>query len=107
MLLKEIELFPLKESIKDLDRLYAHTKSLDTPKETLEEHLACSIKYFDMINKKKELNKVWPRIYECLKIQSQEEIKFFNELFINAIYIHDIGKININYQFQKMGNNNF
>lgn len=107
MLFENIELFPVKDMIEKIDNLYAHTRENSPHKEKLLEHLNLSINYLTKIFKDKRLGAVWGGLCECLKLYEEEEKQLFDELFLNTIYIHDIGKININYQLQRLSNELF
>lgn len=102
--IEKIELFPLKEKVKNTDTLYAHTKEKQIKKELLEEHLKKTLQYFLFIHKEKHLEIVWEKIIKSLDMQEEEEKKFFYKLLIHTFYLHDIGKMNTGFQSQVMNN---
>ena len=86
---------------------YAHTDKMGKrDKELLIDHMDHTIKYFEMYIDKKELMP----IIKCLIKKSgfdDSEIAIIMDMFVNAIYLHDIGKINPEFQRNKMRNNYF
>ncbi|OON99500.1 MAG: hypothetical protein ATN35_12220 [Epulopiscium sp. Nele67-Bin004] len=87
--------------IKNKEQVYAHT-SETKPKETLEQHLDLTMHYFEKIYNEKNLSSI-----------EENFIKLFNnplmfkELLRSAIYLHDIGKVNVDFQILKMDNKQF
>ncbi|AWZ48418.1 CRISPR-associated helicase/endonuclease Cas3 [Clostridiaceae bacterium 14S0207] len=122
MYFEGIKKFEIKKFIKDPENIYAHInnndefsdldKSTDTHKneniskmETLEEHLDKSLKYLFKVFQCKKLYKVFIKFEKMLcKDFNQHEITLFREMLLNVIYMHDIGKINICFQRNKMKN---
>ena len=103
-MLKEI-----KKQINNSQEIYAHTKE-GKQKETLKEHLDRTIKYYQKIAEKKEINKHIKKLIEktfCFERITTEEKEYIYELFINAIYLHDLGKINPKFQKDKMKNSRY
>jgi len=78
------------------ERYLAHT-----PDETLAEHLDCTKKYLDKIIKKKHLEPLIDALIEHIDNKHSTLIK---EMFYNAIYLHDLGKMNPCFQSKKMQN---
>lgn len=99
----------IKEYINDLEKIYAHTKEGKQP-ETLEEHLNKTIKYYYKIVEKKNLNqhieKLVRQTFDFDRIEIREK-EYIYCLFINAIYLHDLGKINPKFQKDKMKNGRY
>lgn len=82
-------------------------------KELLSEHLSLVMKYFGQINDKFELENLIDIIIDEITETNfsncdKEEIKdFIKELFFCSLYFHDLGKMNVNFQYSKMHNYNF
>ncbi|MDR1461118.1 MAG: CRISPR-associated helicase Cas3' [Campylobacteraceae bacterium] len=74
-----------------------------TPNETLIEHSLRTIEYFKKIKEVKNLDNLLDRLFLNLDNKYFELIK---QMFENAIYLHDIGKINPYFQANKMNNQN-
>lgn len=102
-------LIKIEEQINNEQEIYAHIKTNKQP-ETLREHLDRTIKYYKKISNKKEIDKQIKKLientFENAKITKEEKDYIYN-LFINAIYLHDIGKINPKFQKDKMKNNKY
>jgi CRISPR-associated endonuclease/helicase Cas3 len=78
------------------ERYLAHT-----PNETLSEHLACTKKYLEKIVEDKHLEMLISGLIDCI---DQKHSKLIKEMFYNAIYLHDLGKMNPCFQSKKMNN---
>jgi len=86
---------------------YAHKDQIGTrDKELLIDHMNCTIKYFKIYTEKKGLI---PIIKNLIKKAGFEDSDTFIilDMFVNAIYLHDIGKINPDFQRKKMENKYF
>lgn len=106
MYFDNVKLFNIKEEVDNLDNIYAHLNGED--KEKLTDHMDLAYKYFLHICKKKNLDNVFRNIEEKLLVGlSQEGKEFWKELLCNTIYMHDIGKINCNFQTRKMKNKKY
>jgi CRISPR-associated endonuclease/helicase Cas3 len=81
------------------ERYLAHT-----PNETLIAHSNLTLAYFHKISNAKNLVKIIKVLLGKLDLQNFE---LLNEMFINAIYLHDIGKTNPYFQARKMNNTDF
>lgn len=81
------------------ERYLAHT-----PDETLIAHSNLTLAYFHKISNAKNLAKIIKVLLEKIDLQNFE---LLNEMFINAIYFHDIGKTNPYFQAKKMNNPDF
>ncbi|MDR0408742.1 MAG: CRISPR-associated helicase Cas3' [Campylobacteraceae bacterium] len=75
-----------------------------TPSETLVEHANLTLDYFYKIISAKNLEML---IDNLIKKISAENFKLIKEMFINTIYLHDIGKKNPYFQANKMQNEYF
>ena len=78
------------------DRFLAHP-----PNELLSDHLNLTIKYLEKIVKAKNLKEI---ILDLINKIDSNNKDIIYEMFINAIYLHDIGKVNPNFQAKKMNN---
>ena len=75
-----------------------------TPKETLIEHSNLTLEYLEKISKSKNLETILDALFK--KIDS-ENLELLKEIFVNTIYLHDIGKTNPYFQAKKMSNEYF
>ena len=75
-----------------------------TPKETLIEHSDLTLKYLEKILTDKNLDDI---INDIILVIDKEHNKLIKEMFVNAIYLHDLGKTNPYFQAIKMNNNKF
>ena len=110
MTIKDINIYKLEENFSSLDKMQAHFKEnkqgekIDN--ETLKEHLELTLKYFYKIVEDKKLENIIKNFEdELLKGYSNIVRHLFKELLVNAIYMHDVGKSNPNFQYYKMKNN--
>lgn len=90
--------------------VYAHTgrNGKAKEKETLEEHTAKCKKYFMQMYKQKNLDKVMDAFRETLFLEKTEKsLALFNQMLVNVVVFHDIGKINPEFQRLKMKNDQF
>jgi len=78
------------------DSFLAHT-----PDEKLTEHLECTKKYLEKIILDKNLEEIIDGLIKGIDSKHYELIK---EMFYNAIYLHDLGKMNPCFQTKKMNN---
>lgn len=99
----------LDNCIDQHDKLLAHIKGGN--KESLKEHLDQTKSYLSMLIEVKGLDDILHRLIEVIKIDnnklSEKAKQFIAELFVNGIYLHDLGKMNPNFQVKKMGNEEF
>lgn len=72
-----------------------------TPDETLIEHLECTQKYLEKILNDKNLKVIIRNLVENIDAKNS---KLIEEMFYNAIYLHDLGKMNSCFQWKKMSN---
>ncbi|SHE97663.1 CRISPR-associated helicase/endonuclease Cas3 [Clostridium fallax] len=106
MCFDDIEIFKLENYVDNLNSIYAHKK--DNNLESLKIHLDLTLYYFKKIIKEKGLIKTFNNFENIfLNNYNSRDIEFFEELLINSIYLHDIGKINGSFQFNKMDNNKY
>ena len=93
----DVELFPIEKYILN-EEIYAHTK--DGEFELLKEHMGKSLKYLKFISSEKKLHSPISKFWNG----SEEGKEFYTELWVNMVYLHDIGKINPLFQKIKMKN---
>ncbi len=81
------------------DKYLAHP-----PKESLPEHLGLTLDYLIKIFEVKSLDSIIQSLIDKIDKKHNELIY---EMFMNAIYLHDIGKVNPYFQAKKMNNLSF
>lgn len=102
-----IQKIELQSLIKDAHKIYAHI-SVDKRSETLQKHNSLCIKYLKKIIKKKQLENVLMNVEEKLLGNMSEDGKLlYRDMMYHTIYLHDVGKINCNFQSIKMKNQYF
>jgi CRISPR-associated endonuclease/helicase Cas3 len=82
--------------------IWAHTKE-GKPSETLFEHSKLCLDYYNEYCKAKGIEKIVQGIITACGC-TDEEVKIIYNMFVNAIYLHDIGKINPCYQSRRLNN---
>lgn len=102
----------IEDYIKDLSKYHAHIKKDEEPfTETLLEHMERTHRYLKLLANLKDVEGILDRVLEGLCYNKQPiEVavkKGIKELFYAAIYFHDLGKINPNFQVKKMRNSAF
>lgn len=102
----EKELFSIEKYVKDKEKILAHISDRKNP-ETLLEHSNLTMKYFKKIYEDKNLKIVFDKLTEKFWNQNDTVKELWNEMITNTIYMHDIGKLNINFQIDKMKNKIF
>lgn len=102
------------KSVLENSGIYLAHKTSSKKDETLREHLDCTIKYFNILNEQKGISEVLQRLLNKIRIKKGKEYIISDEaknavkvLFKQAIYYHDIGKINPAFQRLKMKNDKF
>lgn len=107
MYFKGVNIFDIDFHINNLDTIYSHTKE-EGDKEKLKEHMRLTHKYFLKIMEYKNLDLVFKNIENSfLTKEGKLLVDMWKELIINAIYLHDIGKINVNFQYTIMKNERY
>lgn len=102
-----VEKFQLEDFIVNSDKIYAHISEdkKEFRKETLKEHIELSLKYLKKIVEIKRLDNVFINFENALvKDLSDEGRILYREMLMNTIYMHDLGKINCNFQYNRMKN---
>ncbi|MCY6958356.1 CRISPR-associated helicase Cas3' [Clostridium brassicae] len=101
-----IEKVDLDKFIANSNKIYAHI--LNERKERLKEHIDLAVEYLYKIIESKKLDNVFLNFENGLVNElSLKGKNFYREMLLNTIYMHDLGKINCNFQYVKMGNNEF
>jgi CRISPR-associated endonuclease/helicase Cas3 len=100
------DFFNFKHLVIDIDTYLAHLSKDCIVKETLLEHSNLVLEYAFKLIAENELEKNINKIIglSTQKKELRNDIKLF---YLKAIYWHDIGKINENFQIDKMNNNRF
>lgn len=104
---KDINVVNLDGLIIGSENIYAHKKDkpnniINIEYETLKEHSVLTLEYFERLCVEKNLHIVFQNIERA--IVPDKYVALWKELMINAIYLHDIGKINLGFQDKKMKN---
>lgn len=107
-------LYNIDDVVDELDSMYAHiSKDDDTPSEKLKEHLDLVMRQVYLFN---EHNGFFKRVRVLIKdvlnsidlYENNKDVEdFIFKIFLNAIYLHDIGKCSIGFQYKKMNNHHF
>ena len=99
--------FDFKNIIKNHENYLAHIpKSTGLEKESLADHSNLVLDYFLKIVQANQIEKN----IDAILYKISNDVDFLNSiklLYVKAIYWHDIGKINENFQLEKMNNNIF
>ena len=95
-------LYNIDDVVDELDSMYAHiSKDDDTPSEKLKEHLDLVMRQVYLFN---EHNGFFKRVRVLIKdvlnsidlYENNKDVEdFIFKIFLNAIYLHDIGKCSI------------
>ncbi|MCT7618318.1 CRISPR-associated helicase Cas3' [Aliarcobacter butzleri] len=99
--------FDFEKIIKNGEKYLAHLpKEVSLEKETLLSHSNLVLNYFLKLVKHNQIE----NNIDAVLFNVSDNVDFLNSvklLYIKAIYWHDIGKINENFQLEKMGNSKF
>ena len=101
----------LEKRLPDHSKYYAHTHTEKRP-ETLPEHVNLVIDYAFDLMETHGIERVVNRLIEPLSVKEyvNDPVAFGNfvkRLFLNTILFHDYGKINENFQRERMANDRF
>lgn len=102
----EEELFSIEKYVIDEYKILAH-RADGKNSEILTAHLELTMKYFKKIYEDKNLKITFNKLADIFWDQNETVKKFWYEMIVNTIYMHDIGKLNINFQIDKMKNEIF
>ncbi|HAG15344.1 MAG TPA: CRISPR-associated protein [Bacteroidales bacterium] len=91
---------------KDKIDLFAHTHK-NKKFETLHQHINEVRKYFLNLIKVNDIEPIIDKIIDSISIQNDRIKAYIKDLFFLSIVFHDFGKINPNFQSERMQNNLF
>ncbi|EOU1756125.1 CRISPR-associated helicase Cas3' [Clostridium perfringens] len=95
----------IDDLIKEEYTVLAHIEGKNNEKETLKMHIDLCKEYFKKIYREKNLEKVFSNFENIfLNKPSYDEEFLFREMLVGIITMHDMGKINPNFQEIKMKN---
>lgn len=98
-------MIPVEQLINCSEQCFAHLSEDGTQKETLKEHTQRSQKYWLLIAKNKCIDEIMQRFEaEYFENLSQDCRNIFEEMTINIVTMHDLGKVNPAFQKEKMNN---
>lgn len=104
---KNLVIQDIGKIVENQENLFAHEKEGEA-KETLKEHSDLTLYFVQRFMEDKALGNIIINIVKNLTVEEKflsDEIQgFILEMFINAVYLHDIGKINPAFQKSKMNN---
>jgi len=102
--MKEPCFLPLEELVVFPYTIFAHTHK-NKPKETLQEHTRLCEGYFKNIYKARELDKSLERMATVFHLEEGSiGLGLFYKMFFNMITLHDVGKLNPEFQKEVMEN---
>lgn len=110
----EYNLVDLKKFLNNINILYAHRKIVDGSevRETLIQHSDLVMKYFNELDENKNTliavkNIIDNLVTDYTELNNNVCKEFILEMFVNGVYLHDVGKSNPAFQYNAMGNNYF
>lgn len=102
------KLIDIEEIINSPEIFLAHIDGKMEAKENLKTHMERCINYFEKLNSEKNLLKIVKNIIYNIEIKGvkiKDSIaETILEMFVNAIWLHDLGKINPAFQYRKLNN---
>ncbi len=105
------EFYDLKTELIESEKYFAHRKGQPPVWEFLHSHTELTLKYFLKLISANFLEPIIEKhIEEFLVETSHTKLnwkEFVKKAFLNTIYFHDFGKVNENFQVEKMLNKNF
>lgn len=107
---KNTPIFNFKGLIAEDRPLYAHLRESEEKRvyEPLSDHLDLTLKYLHKLCDEKNLYSVFEKFEKSFfKNEDQNQILLWREMFLNTVYMHDVGKMNPNFQHDKMKNKAF
>ncbi|WP_332830116.1 CRISPR-associated helicase Cas3' [Clostridium perfringens] len=105
MYFEALNLLNIDDLIKEEYTVLAHIEGKNSEKETLKMHIDLCKEYFKKIYMEKNLEKVFLNFENIfLNKPSYDEEFLFREMLLGIITMHDMGKINPNFQEIKMKN---
>lgn len=99
--------FVFNKNINFNEKILAHIDD-DERKETLEEHSGLCVKYLELLTNKKNLDNIFNNLFNIFfEEKTGTDILLFKSMIYHMILLHDMGKINVNFQVDKMKNDYF
>lgn len=101
----EIEkvMIPIEKIINDSEECFAHVSKDRKQKETLKEHTERCQKYWRNLVEKKNLTEILEEFEKRYLNSADEKVKeIFESMTVNIVTMHDIGKVNPEFQKKKM-----
>lgn len=101
----EIEkiMIPIEKIINDSEECFAHVSKDGKQKETLKEHTERCQKYWRNLVEKKNLTEILEEFEKRYLNSADEKMKeIFESMTVNIVTMHDIGKVNPEFQKKKM-----
>lgn len=103
----KIPLFDFTGLIDTDKPFYAHVKNGQNF-ESLEIHMDLTLDYLDKLCKVKDLDRIFERFEQSFLPEcSSELVLLWREMILNTLYLHDVGKINPNFQKRQLHNKAF
>ncbi len=93
------------ERLKKLSTIYAHSHG-NKPFETLSQHSQLVIRYFISLVKKHNLENIIDHLIDQISFDNGIIASYTKKLFFNTFLFHDLGKVNDNFQVEKIKNPN-
>lgn len=105
------KIYNLENILPESNKYYAHWKKNPLKYELLSEHLDLTLRYFMKLVEANNLEILIDfqicQFVEAQELSDKKVAVFIKEIFIDTIYFHDFGKINENFQKEKMQRNEF
>lgn len=101
----EIEklMIPIEKIINNSEECFAHVSKDGKQKETLKEHTERCQKYWKNLVEKKNLTEILEEFEKRYLSSADEKVKeIFESMIVNIVTMHDIGKVNPEFQKKKM-----
>ena len=96
-------MLPIAEFTEYGEVCFAHLSENGERKETLREHTELCQKYWKEIVKRKKIDEIFQEFENVyLEELSKESRNLFELMTVNIVSVHDLGKINPNFQSDKM-----
>lgn len=106
----EFQLIDIEDIINSPEMFLAHIDGKMEVKENLKTHMERSIKYFEKLNCEKNMLNIIKKVIGNFEIKGEKIDSSIADkildMFVNAIWLHDLGKINPAFQNRKLNNNN-
>ncbi|AND85777.1 CRISPR-associated helicase/endonuclease Cas3 [Clostridium tyrobutyricum] len=101
-----IKLFDFETNVENISNMYAHRDRDDkNRREKLLKHINLTYKYMKFICREKNLDNILNNLQnKILTKKDKKVISVWKEMMVNTVYMHDVGKINPSFQYNKMLN---